>query len=196
MKTIPVSLIVAGLLAPAAALAQTAGVPQAPAPAGGGGKPGPPRPFLDAWIAADTNHDGVINAQDAQFKTLLIALSFHQFFEGVALGARLFAASFRGLYDLSFLAVFSLAAPVGMAVGLGLLRGGSLNANGLSFLMTQGTLDGVTSGLLLHIAAAKLVVDFQRDVTVVSRDSWVRAFGLHVAVSIGAGCMAYLGEFL
>ena len=135
-------------------------------------------------------------AQDAQFKTLLIALSFHQFFEGVALGARLFAASFRGLYDLSFLAVFSLAAPVGMAVGLGLLRGGSLNANGLSFLMTQGTLDGVTSGLVLHIAAAKLVVDFQRDVTVVSRDSWVRAFGLHVAVSIGAGCMAYLGEFL
>ena len=135
-------------------------------------------------------------AEDRQFKTLLIALSFHQFFEGVALGARLFAASFRGLYDLSFLAVFSLAAPVGMAVGLGLLRGGSLNANGLSFLMTQGTLDGVTSGLLLHIAAAKLVVDFQRDVSVVSRDSWVKAFGLHVAVSIGAGCMAYLGKFL
>jgi zinc transporter 1/2/3 len=135
-------------------------------------------------------------AQDPQFKTLLIALSFHQFFEGVALGARLFAASFRGLYDLSFLAFFSLAAPVGMAVGVGLLRGGSLNANGGSFLMTQGTLDGVTSGLLLHIAAAKLVVDFQRDVSVVSRDSWVRAFGLHVAVSVGAGCMAYLGKFL
>ena len=64
MKTIPVSLIVAGLLAPAAALAQTAGVPQAPAPAGGGGKPGPPRPFLDAWIAADTNHDGFISKEE------------------------------------------------------------------------------------------------------------------------------------
>jgi len=135
-------------------------------------------------------------AYDAQFKTLLIALSFHQFFEGLALGARLFAAKFRGLYDLSFLAVFSFAAPVGMAIGLGLLHRGSLNANGLTFLMTQGTLDGVTSGLLLHIAATKMVVDFQRDCTVAGRESLTKVLGLYVAVSAGAGCMAYLGRYL
>jgi zinc transporter 1/2/3 len=135
-------------------------------------------------------------AYDAQFKTLLIALSFHQFFEGLALGARLFAAKFRGLYDLSFLAVFSFAAPVGMAIGLGLLHRGSLNSNGLTFLMTQGTLDGVTSGLLLHIAATKMVVDFQRDCTVAGRESLTKVLGLYVAVSAGAGCMAYLGRYL
>jgi len=64
MNTIPVSLIVAGLLAPAVSLAQTAGTPQTPAPAGNVDKQGVPRPLLEAWKAADTNHDGFISREE------------------------------------------------------------------------------------------------------------------------------------
>ena len=64
MKTIPVSIIVAGLLAPAVSLAQTAGAPKTPVPEGGSEKQGPLRPFLEAWKAADTNHDGFISKEE------------------------------------------------------------------------------------------------------------------------------------
>lgn len=60
MKTIPVSLIVAGILAPAVSLAQTGGATQGPPPANGGAKRGPQRPFVEAWQAADQNHDGFL----------------------------------------------------------------------------------------------------------------------------------------
>ena len=64
MKTIPVSLIVAGLLIPVVSSAQTAGTAQGPAPGAGVDNPGPPRPFLEGWIAADANHDGFISTEE------------------------------------------------------------------------------------------------------------------------------------
>ena len=64
MKTVPVSLIAAGLMAPALSFAQAPATPQSPPPASGSDKPGPPRPILEAWHAADTNHDGFISREE------------------------------------------------------------------------------------------------------------------------------------
>jgi len=64
MKTVPVSLIVAGILAPLVSLSQTEGVHPGQAPGDGGGKRGPQRPFVEAWQAADTNHDGFLSQDE------------------------------------------------------------------------------------------------------------------------------------
>ena len=63
MKTIPVSLILAGLLVPAAALAQAPDA-TAPHPDPDPGKREGPRPFQQAWKAADKNGDGVISPEE------------------------------------------------------------------------------------------------------------------------------------
>jgi len=60
MKTIPVSLIIAGILAPVVSLAQTQGGPQGPPPRDGGGKRGPHRPFEESWKAVDQDRDGFL----------------------------------------------------------------------------------------------------------------------------------------
>lgn len=65
MKTIPVSLIVAGILAPGVVFGQSPAEPSAPRPVDGGGdKRDVSRPFVDAWKAADTNHDGFLTKDE------------------------------------------------------------------------------------------------------------------------------------
>jgi len=64
MKTIPVSLIIAGILVPVVSLAQTDTAPPPPTPGEQGGKRGPQRPFPETWKAADTNHDGFISKEE------------------------------------------------------------------------------------------------------------------------------------
>jgi Ca2+-binding EF-hand superfamily protein len=61
MKTIPVSLIVATLLVPVVVSAQTRGGSSGPLHGGGDGKRDGPRPFLEAWKAADTDSDGSLS---------------------------------------------------------------------------------------------------------------------------------------
>lgn len=65
MKTIPVSLIVAGFLVPVIARAQAPGGPPPAPPAAGEpdkDKRGrPPRAFMEAWKKADRDHDGFIS---------------------------------------------------------------------------------------------------------------------------------------
>ena len=53
-------------------------------------------------------------------QALLVALSFHQYFEGIALGARLTDADLGSATDAVFATVFAVAAPVGIGVGVGL----------------------------------------------------------------------------
>jgi Ca2+-binding EF-hand superfamily protein len=64
MKTIPVSLIVACVLAPVASRAEPDAGPKGPPPTEQGGKREPQRPFVEAWKNADTDHDGFISKDE------------------------------------------------------------------------------------------------------------------------------------
>jgi zinc transporter 1/2/3 len=142
---------------------------------------------------------GVVDSQG--FKNLLIALVFHQFLEGVALGAR-----FAEMKDLSFwkellfALVFSLAAPVGVAVGIGLVS--SLNLSGATYLTTQGTLDSLCGGILLYIGFSMLVKDFAEDAaTHAAGDTkdggkrTLRPLYMFAAMWVGAGGLAVIGKW-
>ena len=81
---------------------------------------------------------------------LLIALTFHQFLEGVALGC---AAVYAGLKTRSVLAlafIFAITTPIGIAVGIGIKS--SYNSNSQTALLTQGILDAISAGLLIFLA--------------------------------------------
>jgi Ca2+-binding EF-hand superfamily protein len=60
MKTVPVSLIVVGIMAPFAACSQEPGAP----PREGDPKRGPQRPFVDYWKFADKDHDGFLSREE------------------------------------------------------------------------------------------------------------------------------------
>lgn len=86
-----------------------------------------------------------------QFVTLFIAISFHQFFEGMGLGARFATAKWpksmlRFPWYLSL--AYSLTTPVGIAAGLG-VRHLYLNNDDTS-LIVVGIFDGFCSGLLIY----------------------------------------------
>ena len=56
--------MVTGMMAPIVTLAQSEGGNPAPPPADGGPKHGPQRVFVEAWKAADKDHDGFLSKEE------------------------------------------------------------------------------------------------------------------------------------
>ena len=138
-------------------------------------------------------------AADSELRALLVALVFHQFFEGISLGARLSESNLSGVGKLALAALFAVAAPVGIGAGLGIMSAGSVNTNGESFLLAQGVLDAVSAGFLLHIGFCMLLKDFPADLARITKDDknpGAKRAGLFLALWTGAGLMAFLGKYL
>ncbi|KAL9126938.1 MAG: hypothetical protein Q9217_004096 [Psora testacea] len=93
----------------------------------------------------------LVVAGDSGFISLFIVIIFHQMFEGLALGARIAAVQHisMGLKLLLALA-FALTTPIGMAIGLGVLK--SFNGNDKGTIIAIGTLDAVSAGILAWVA--------------------------------------------
>ncbi|KAJ2722554.1 hypothetical protein GGI07_003261 [Coemansia sp. Benny D115] len=95
-----------------------------------------------------------------EFKTLLAAISFHQFFEGMALGTRIAALNFSQrpflMGSLNAL-VFALTTPLGQVVGIAIRE--SFAPRSPSTLLTMGVLDGLSAGILMYSAIVNLLVE-------------------------------------
>jgi zinc transporter 1/2/3 len=126
---------------------------------------------------------------------LLVALSFHQFFEGFALAARLSDANLSHL-NVLLASVFTLAAPIGIAIGLGVYT--NLNTSGSTFLLVQGTFDGICGGVLLYTGFTLLLFDFPRDMVLhcTGKHRRLMQAGMFASVWIAAGLMAFIGKYL
>ena len=135
---------------------------------------------------------------DTELTGLLVALCFHQFFEGLALGARLVDANLPSHWHEFLLGtLFSVSAPIGIGIGIGVAT--SLDPNGETFLLVQGSFDAVCAGILLYIGFALLFHDFPEDMDAHcegnAHDGW-RRFGMFVCLWVGAGLMAFIGRYL
>jgi len=132
------------------------------------------------------------------FSVLLVALGFHQFFEGVALGARLADVEASTQFIAAFILVFVLSCPVGIACGIGYVT--SVNPQGETMLLVQGTFDGVCGGLLLYVGTQLMHIDFPNDMTRFCPDkdphAKLKRFGMFLSLWVGAGFMAYIGKYL
>ena len=97
----------------------------------------------------------LVVAGDSFYRTLLVVIVFHQFFEGLALGARI-AMLPGGIFPGKAImaTAFALITPVGMAIGLGVLH--SFNGNEKSTLVALGTLDALSAGILVWVGVVDM----------------------------------------
>lgn len=97
----------------------------------------------------------LVVAGDSFYKTLLIVIVFHQFFEGLALGARIALLPGRIFPSKAVMAgLFAIITPIGMAIGMGVLH--SFNGNEKSTLIALGTLDALSAGILVWVGVVDM----------------------------------------
>ncbi|XP_010555055.1 PREDICTED: zinc transporter 4, chloroplastic-like isoform X2 [Tarenaya hassleriana] len=86
---------------------------------------------------------------------LIAALSFHQFFEGFALGGCISQAQFRNKSAAIMAFFFALTTPIG--IGVGTAVSSSFNTHSPTALVTEGILDSLSAGILIYMALVDLI---------------------------------------
>jgi zinc transporter 1/2/3 len=92
---------------------------------------------------------------DDELATLFAVVLIHQMFEGMALGSRIGPLECVGYPKKMLMGLaFSFTAPVGMAVGIGVRT--SFNDNDKRTILTLGTMDALSAGVLAWVAFVEL----------------------------------------
>ncbi|ODQ55188.1 Zinc/iron permease, partial [Saitoella complicata NRRL Y-17804] len=99
----------------------------------------------------------LVVAGDDGFAPLFVVVIFHQMFEGLALGARIaeMQATISYVYRFTLCLIYSLITPIGCAIGIGVLD--KFNGNDKGTLITLGTLDALSAGVLLYVGLVELL---------------------------------------
>lgn len=152
--------------------------------------------ILEAGIAAHSVIIGVSLgvSSGAEFTGLLIALIFHQFFEGFALGARIADLSFDTTYTHYLLAfIFSLTTPTGAAIGIGISN--TYSPNSKTSLLVEGIFDSVSTGILLYMGYVNLLaIEFNLNGEIRKESKKMKSL-CFIALWAGALVMAIVGRF-
>jgi zinc transporter 1/2/3 len=120
----------------------------------------------------------------ADIEILLVALCFHQLFEGIALGGAVVKADQSKWFLGGLIFFFSFSCPIGVAIGAGIANTFDPQSGGL---WTQGVLYSIACGTLFYIGLYDLMAQsFQK------KNPGAKKFGMVGAVLIGVGLMALL----
>ncbi|SAM06588.1 hypothetical protein [Absidia glauca] len=132
------------------------------------------------------------NTQSSEFITLLIALVFHQFFEGVALGTRVNEVC-QGSWVRPFLMglLYIVMTPIGISIGIGIHS--SFNPNSSSSILASAILDSLSAGILLYNAYISLMSMEINHSEEFRRASAFRKCVCFLSMYVGAGLMALIG---
>ncbi|KAM5586871.1 zinc transporter 1-like [Rosa sericea] len=124
-------------------------------------------------------------------KPLLVALSFHQFFEGISLGGCISQAQFKSLSEAIMAAFFSLTTPIGIAIGIGISNVDSETSP--TALIVQGTLNSAAAGILIYMALIDLLAaDFMSPRM---QGNMRIQLGSYISLLLGTGCMSLLAKW-
>lgn len=129
------------------------------------------------------------------FIILLIAIVFHQMFEGLGLGTRIADVPYpkNSWKPWALVVAFGTTAPIGQAIGL--VTRGSYDPNSAFGLIIVGVFNAISSGLLIYAALVDLLAeDFlseEAQHTLTGRDK-TTAF---IYVLLGAAGMSVVGAF-
>ena len=137
-------------------------------------------------------------AQGTQFVVLLIAICFHQTFEGFALGSRI-AALIPLLFEASspkpwlMALAYGATTPIGQTLGI-VLHSLYDPASEVGLLMV-GVTNAVSSGLLLFAGLVQLIAeDFLSERSYETLTGW-RRIEACLAVALGGLLMGFVGAF-
>ncbi|XP_057477608.1 zinc transporter 4, chloroplastic-like isoform X1 [Actinidia eriantha] len=96
-----------------------------------------------------------VSQSPCTIRPLIAALSFHQFFEGFALGGCISQAQFKTLHATLMACCFAFTTPAGIAIGTGISS--FYNSNSPRALIIEGTLDSISAGILVYMALVDLI---------------------------------------
>ncbi|CAA7405530.1 unnamed protein product [Spirodela intermedia] len=124
-------------------------------------------------------------------KPLLVALSFHQFFEGIGLGGCLLQAKFKTRTMTTMAMIFSLTTPAGIAVGLGISS--RYDPGGGAALTVEGLLSAASAGILIYVSLVDLLAaDFMSSKLLNNPPLQLSAY---ISLFLGAGFMSLLARW-
>ncbi|KAI8148539.1 Zinc/iron permease [Fennellomyces sp. T-0311] len=130
-----------------------------------------------------------------EFTGLLIAVCFHQFFEGFALGARIAEVNMINLKKaISMASFFAVTTPTGVAIGVGISS--TYNENSSTALLAQGIFDAVSSGILIYVGLVNLLASemlFDDRFKKMRRSTKIGCF---ISLYAGAAVMAVIGIWI
>ncbi|KAK4145205.1 Zinc/iron permease [Dichotomopilus funicola] len=128
------------------------------------------------------------------FIVLLIAILFHQMFEGLGLGSRIAAVPYPkgSIRPWVLVVAFGTTAPLGQAIGLAVRD--SYDPNSAFGLIIVGIFNAISSGLLLYAALVDLLAEdfLSEEAQLLSKKDRITAF---VFVILGAMGMSIVGAF-
>jgi len=114
--------------------------------------------MLEAGIALHSVFIGIALGvlSGSEFLAMTIAICFHQFFEGIALGSRIADLSFRKKYvPVLLVLAFALVTPLGVAIGMGIRSG--YRSSSVENLILMGVFNSIACGVLLYTAFVTLL---------------------------------------
>ncbi|XP_010526061.1 PREDICTED: zinc transporter 9 [Tarenaya hassleriana] len=117
-------------------------------------------------------------------RPLIAALSFHQFFEGFALGGCLAEARLALRATALMACFFAVTAPLGIAVGTAVSS--SYDPHSAAALATEGILDSISAGILIYMALVDLI----------AADFLNKRISLDFSVQLVSYCFLFLGAGL
>eukprot|EP00198_Chlamydomonas_reinhardtii_P010990 XP_001700327.1 zinc-nutrition responsive transporter [Chlamydomonas reinhardtii] len=101
--------------------------------------------------------------QRGEVAAMLVALCIHQFAEGISLVSILMAAGLAGWRLAGMAAAYSVMAPAGIAVGIAVSD--TYNGESVTARAVQGTINGVSGGVLLYLAAVMITAELAPSAT-------------------------------
>ncbi|KAF8731820.1 hypothetical protein HU200_015759 [Digitaria exilis] len=129
--------------------------------------------------------------EPSTIKPLVVALSFHQMFEGMGLGGCIVQAKFKVRSIVTMVLFFCLTTPVGILVGVGISS--VYNENSPTALIVEGILNSVAAGILVYMALVDLLAEDFMNPKVQSRGKL--QLGINVFMLVGAGLMSMLAKW-
>ncbi|KAJ9537507.1 hypothetical protein OSB04_030240, partial [Centaurea solstitialis] len=96
-----------------------------------------------------------VSQSPCTIRPLVGALSFHQFFEGFALGGCISEAKLGALHSTVMACFFAVTTPLGVAIGT--LICSFYNPNSPRALVIEGILDSISAGILVYMALVDLI---------------------------------------
>lgn len=128
-----------------------------------------------------------------EFKTLLGAICFHQFFEGIAIGGSAVGSieSFKSVVMMGV--AFAITTPIGLFIGI-LIRS-SYSSTSVTALWVEGVLNCVAAGILVYTGLVELLTYHMTINEKFLKRSGPQRFTLYAACWLGAGLMALIGKW-
>ncbi|XP_028807025.1 zinc transporter 4, chloroplastic isoform X2 [Neltuma alba] len=125
-----------------------------------------------------------VSQSPCTIRPLIAALSFHQFFEGFALGGCISQAQFKTSSVTIMACFFALTTPLGIGIGTAISSGYNPYSSGA--LITEGVLDALSAGILVYMALVDLI----------AADFLSKRMSCNFRLQIASYCMLFLGAGL